>query len=158
MNMSSYGWNPLLSPSYSSWTSTAANASRLINNGISSQSLSALTSAQTDNVLFNASPSSSLYDYATISSNAYQLLYRADNAVTNVMTGSSVSPQQFFEQTQTGANPLFSSPSPQSSLFTAEQTSVLESSAPQYYLNTFNPYHVLGNGTTYPGSLFNTLA
>lgn len=163
--ISNYGWNPLLSPSYSSWASMANTAGNLQTSGLSGQALTNVYAAQMESALFSPSGTPSLAQdaFSTLSLNPseFSSIYNANQAVSSALGTGSMSTQNFLAQMQQYKNPLFQTgtsdgtgTSDMPSILSAWQNSLLDSFSPNYYLSTFNPYSVLGPSPS--GSTVNT--
>jgi|GEM_PF-4058795 len=160
--ISSYAWNPLLSPSYSNWAAIANNAGSLSRNGLPAQSMASLSSASLDSALLSATGSSSpmpAIDTAlTLNPAQYNATYNAYQTLMQDENGNALSTQDFLAQFQQYTNPLLpTGNSDTTTLITQAQNSKLEDAAPAYYLNTFNPYSYLTPPSGQPSSMINLL-
>ena len=143
--ISSYGWNPLLSPSYQTWASISSGGSSLGSSGLPSQLLSNLNTSQVSSSLLSPNGTSSLstglYNTVAVKPSNYSSAANAYQVMANALGGSSMSTQEFLSQMQQYTDPLLpANTSGASALLSGWQNSLLESSAPNFYLNTFNPY------------------
>ncbi|WAH39526.1 hypothetical protein [Alicyclobacillus dauci] len=175
--ISSYGWNPLLSPSYSNWASVANSATTMDSSGMSPQLQSEISAAETNGELFQNSSASNgnssllagLNEEVALNPNDFNTAYQTGQVITNMLGGNNMSTQDFLAQTQKYANPLFQvnngtsgtngiSSSDMSSLLSQSENSAMESFAPNYYLSTFNPYSYLMPDSTGNSSILSLLA
>lgn len=151
LSISSHGWNPALSPSYSAWASIYNGVNVLQNTGLSGSNLASVTTAETDSPLFsptgsgNTSLSTNLHNNIALNPSESNTASKASQKISSLLGQSVTSTQSFLAQMQQTTNPLFQNTSSVDmvKLIQDSQNGLTENTAPSYYLNTFNPYSYL---------------